>query len=475
MLQNDSIVTSLNFTVRRLANSTVVWSWAFNFLRLASGLLLLPLLLRLLPKAEFGMYYLFLSLNAIVTVLDLGFSPTIGRFVTYAMAGAQKLSAHGIGEEQPHGKPNYPLLWELLLTARVFYGYLVLATLLLLGTLGSLMVGQHVNETLSPAFTWLAWGTSIAAICCETYFNVWNMFLRSMNLVLVATRIYFLSYGLRLAMACGFLVAGCGLLSLPLASLITSLLIWNLSRSQCLRALSSWPRPAQVDWKTHFKTIWPNSWRLGLYFGGAYLATNANQLLCASVFGLEAAGVYGFSVQVVSIVAGMAGVWTLVKWPLVGQFIATRNLDGLRRVLWTRLGLQLGTFIALALAAIFIGPYLIRFIRSDKDMLPLMWMVLLASNGLLDAHCSVWNTMISMWNQLPMLWPSLAANAFALLINVVLVGMPDSHPGYLVLGPLVAGLAMNYWYWPGYGARMLQSTWIRFVGYGLRGRALSVS
>lgn len=467
-------MTSVRSITARLANSTVVWSWGFNFLRLASGLLLLPLLLRLLPGPEFGMYYIFLSLNGIVAVLDLGFSPTIGRFVTYAMAGAQRITAQGISEDQPHGAPNYPLLWELLGTAKVFYGFLVIATLLLLGTVGTYMVGVHVHETASPNFTWLAWGASVAAICAETYFNVWNMFLRSMNQVLTATRIYFVAYGLRLVMACILLVNGWGLLSLPLSSLITAFIVWNFSKAKCLKALGPAPAVRHVDWKAHFRTIWPNSWRLGLYFGGNYLLGITNQNLCAYMFGLEAGGVYGFSVQVISIVGGMAGVWTLVKWPLLGQFIAARNLEALRRILWSRLWLQVISYAGLVLAAILLGPVLISLIRSDKQMLPLLWMALLATNGVLEAHCSVWNTMISMWNQLPMLWPSLITNAVALLLNISLVLLPDAHPGYLVLGPLLAGVAFNYWYWPGYGARMIASTWTRFLGYGLRMKGLDV-
>ena len=132
--------------VNRLYNSTVVWSWAFNFLRLASGVLLLPLLLGLLSKPDLGMYYVFLGLNGLVAVLDLGFSPTIGRFINYAMGGAKQFSAQGLSSEPPHGEPNLPLLWELMFTARVFYRYLVLAIVLLLGTFGSLMV-WHTAET----------------------------------------------------------------------------------------------------------------------------------------------------------------------------------------------------------------------------------------------------------------------------------------------------------------------------------------
>ena len=441
--------------IRRLSDSTVAWSWAFNFLRLASGVLLLPLLLRQLPKADLGMYYVFLNLTGIVIVLDLGFSPTIGRFVSYAMGGARKLTALGLSDEEPHGTPNYPLLWELLLTGRVFYRFLALATVVLLGTLGSLMVWHKVGETSSVQLTWLAWAVCVAAVAAEAYFNLWNIFLRNLNQVRAATRISLLAYSVRLVLACVLLLVGAGLLSLPVASLVTSLMIRNLSRRACLKVLAACPEPVRVDWRSHFRTIWPNSWRLGMHFGGAYLSNNANVLLCSTVFGLEATASFGLSLQILNIISGMAAVWLQVKWPAIGQLIARRNLEKLRQLLWPRIWLQLATYVCLAVAAISLGPALIRFVGSDKEMLPLAWMILLTVNGLLETHCTLWNTFISMWNQLPMLWPSLAANAVGLALNAVFVHLDGAQPGFLVLGPLFACSIFNYWFWPRYGARLL--------------------
>ncbi len=458
---------------RRLSNSAVAWSWGFNFLRLASGLLLLPLLLHKLTKADLGMYYSFLSLSGIVAVLDIGFSPTIGRFVNYATGGATRLSAHGVAEGECLPAANLPLLRELLVTARVFYRFLTLATFVLLGTVGSYMVLQVVAKTSSPGFTWLAWSVSVLAVCAECYFNFWNVFLRNMNRLLLAVRIEALAYGLRLLLACALLLAGAGLLSLPLASLATSLIIRNASRHYCLAALAGCPAPAHVDWRAHFRTLWPNSWRLGLYLAGAYLNMNINVQICSMVFGLGANQEYGLALQIITIVGGMAAVWTSVKWPVIGQHIARQEREPLRRVFWPRLWLHLGTFAVLVTGAITFGPWLIHAAGKDKQMLPLLWMALLALNGLLEQHLSVWNTLIAMGNRLPMLWPSLATNAAALGLNLLFVSRPGAVPGVLALGPLLAGVAFNYWFWPRYGARTLGLGWLQFVRYGFARLRLS--
>ncbi len=211
-----------HLSLRRLHNSTVAWSISFNFLRLASGILLLPLLLRLLTKADLGIYYVFLSLNALVAVLDVGFSPTIGRFVTYAMGGAQKLTALGLEDQNARGTPNYTLVWELLITGRIFYRIVAASVILILGSLGSLMIWMKVMETSSPQLTWIAWGISVSAVAAEAYFGYWNVFLRNLNRVLAATQIAALVYALRLVIACASSALRRRLLSLLIASLTTT-------------------------------------------------------------------------------------------------------------------------------------------------------------------------------------------------------------------------------------------------------------
>src|SRR5438034_376535 len=96
---------------------------------------------------------------------------------------------------------NSPVGWSLSLNfVRLAYG--VLATFVLLGTFGSFVVWQKVGDTSSIPITWAAWGVTVVAAASEIYLNVWNVFLRNLDQVLVATRISLIAYGLRLVLAC---------------------------------------------------------------------------------------------------------------------------------------------------------------------------------------------------------------------------------------------------------------------------------
>src|SRR5438270_13294892 len=158
---------------RRLRNSAVVWSWFYNGLRLASGFILLPLVLNKLPTAELGMYYVLLSLTAIVPLVDFGFGPTIGRFVGYAMGGAQSIQAHGVAEPASSPNPNYRLLWELLFTSRRLYRLLALVLFFVLGAWGTYVVELRVHETAYPSLTRVAWAATLLTALFDIYSNWW--------------------------------------------------------------------------------------------------------------------------------------------------------------------------------------------------------------------------------------------------------------------------------------------------------------
>lgn len=116
--------TDLNNFVRRSWRSAVVWSWIFNGLRLSGVLILLPLITRFLSVPDMGFYMILQNLVTLVPLLDMGFLPAIGRSISYAMAGAKELKAHGTDSStEAGGQPNFALLWQLLSTTRTLYQF----------------------------------------------------------------------------------------------------------------------------------------------------------------------------------------------------------------------------------------------------------------------------------------------------------------------------------------------------------------
>lgn len=435
-----------------------------NGLRLTSGVVILPLLVLKLAKPDYDMYFVFLSLCSLLPILDLGFSVSIGRAVNYAMGGATRLQAMGVAAEPGTGEPNQALLWQLLHATRRLYRLLALGVVILIGVGGTLFIWQAVPQTSSPTITWAAWSVTLASLTWDIYSGWWNVYLRNMNRVLASARQAVLTQLIKIILTCGLLLAGGGLLSVPLATIASSFLLRWLARRSVLKLLDpsrdSGRNSSEV--KAVLATLWPNSWRVGVHFLSGYLAGQANTLICLKLLGLSASGTYGFSLQLVSIGSGMAQVWTYVKWPAVGQLRVNQDHAGLRRLLWPRLWLQYLSYVVLVAGTIILVPALLHWHGSDKALLPGLWLGLMALNGFLELNCSFWNTLISTENRLPMVWPTLISNLISLALIVILTQTTQLGLAAFVIAPLSVGVLFNYWKWPHEGAR---SIGVSFAGF----------
>jgi Na+-driven multidrug efflux pump len=460
-------LSQLKALLDRLYKSAVAWSWIFNGVRLVSGVVLLPLVLRELSTADLGMYYVLLSLIALAPIIDFGFGPTIGRFIGYAMGGAKTLQAQGVHKSaETAASPNYDLLWQLLLTTRTLYRYIAIAVFIIMGIWGTYVVELRIDETSSEFITRLAWGITLVATVSDIYWNWWSTYLFGMNEVRSAARIGLLAVVVRLIVAGVLLLSGAGLLSVPIGILVSNVIWRGLARWRCLALLKNHPRPEKTDIKENLLILWPNSWRLGIYFMSGYLTINANTAICLAAFGLLANAKYGLSVQLMNIAADMAAVWTSTRWPLIIQYQSRHEPLLIQRALWPRFWVQIITFLILAGGVAFCGPTLLRWFGSGKEMLPAPWLQVLMLYAFLNMQFVMWSTLISTGNRLPQLWPTIATNVLSLALSLALVHFTTLGLGALVLGPLLAGIIFNYWYWPLFAARGIGTTLFHFIFFG---------
>lgn len=463
--------------------SPVLWSWAFQGLRVASGLILLPLVLRpeIMGGNDLGMYWVFMELSSLVILFDFGFSPSVGRNVSYAMAGATHLKAEGLVETPAGGEPNKALLWQLLRSTQRLFLILSVAAFVVIGLVGTLTVASRVQETARPHLTWVAWGLVLGASVLEIYAGWWNTFLRGLNQVLPSARIAAVAYALRLVLACGFLLAGWGLIALPVAGLISSTVHRSFSKRRCLAFLGE--PPAVTRWESLLPVLWPNSWRTGVQFLSVYLATRANTLICSHFLGLGVTSSYGLTAQVTQLISSMALVWCSVKWPLVGQLGKVQDTAGLRKLLWPRLWMQTLTFLILAAAAVPIGPLALELLRSERKLLPTGMFAGMLAYGFFETQFVFWTTLLSLVrNRIPSLWPTVITNVTTIVVVFILFQRLGSAPldgesalqtewvrrglSILTFTPLAVASIFNFWFWPLLGARELKTHWMRFMATG---------
>jgi Na+-driven multidrug efflux pump len=227
--------------------------------------------------------------------------------------------------------------------------------------------------------------------------------------------------------------------------------------------LAGHPRPEKAEAKKTFAILWPNSWRTGVQMVAGYLTTSGNTQICNAVLDLRSTAQYGLSVQLITAALGAASVWTAVKWPMVGQYVARHDYQALQRVMRPRVWLHYLSFLFMAAVLILCGPWLLKSFGSGTQMLAPGWLCLMSLDSFLLMQFAFWGTLIFTQNRLPYLWPTVATNVLSLLLSLTLIHFTSLGLGALVLGPLLAGSLFNYWYWPPYSARSVGTTLFRFL------------
>ncbi len=449
----------------RIWNTAVFWTWMFNGLRFAAGLLLMPLLWRLLSKQDLGIYSLFFQFTGFLLTFDQMFSLTISRFVGYAMRGVKELQSIGIATvENGDGSPNVELLSQLLGVTKRIYHILAVGILLLLGVFGTLLLLPDLQKASDPGIARAAWAITVTSACLELYTGYWLTFMRGLNKVLLSSRLSTLVYGLKLALTVALLASRLGLLAVPVATLVTGLVQRWLARAFLRKNL---PAGVAMDvshsWDL-LRRIWPSAWRVGLILFSINVMTVGFGLIISRKWGVADVAPYHFSQQVLySVCVGMASVWTYVKWPMICQLRAHNDFAGMRRTIWPRLWLQLATYLALAAFFILLGPPLLTWIAPDKQLLPRPWLVVLALYAFLDMQYTFWTTLISTENRIPSLWAAVCTNAASLALAAALAQYTTLGWGAFVIAPLCCGALFNFWFWPIAGAAGMQVSLLRFM------------
>ncbi|MGZ8939677.1 MAG: hypothetical protein ACXW32_10745, partial [Limisphaerales bacterium] len=353
----------LNF-LQRAWNTAVFWTWVFNGLRFATGILVIPILYRVLSAPDLDMYALFFVLTGFLFTFDQMFSTTIARNVGYAMRGVADLQGQGVMalDENRNSGPNVPLLGQLLSATKRIYRLLSLGILLLLGTGGTWLLLPYFPETSSPTIARIAWLVTILSACLELYTGYWLVFLRGANQMVLSARLSAFIHGTKLVILISLLFGGAALLAAPIAALITGILQRFLARKYTLSIL---PPDFRLDSSRDselVRAIWPTSWRLGLILLSINIALVSFGKLITWKWGLGAFYPYHFSYQILyGVCMSMAAVWTYVKWPIVCQLRATGDFDGIQTLLWPRIWLQILTYIVLSVGFITFGPPLLKW------------------------------------------------------------------------------------------------------------------
>lgn len=359
--------------LRRLKSSALVWSYATTVLRFGGLFLVLPVVLRTVPQEQLGLFYLFQSFSVISALLDAGIGPTVGRSVSFAWAGAERLErrSHQLIDPSTVSGPNWDLLRRILRTFSRFYLFGAFLLLIVLG-FGCLPFIWKATAGLSdPAQGRWIWMFLVVASAWNFASSIWPSMLGGMNRVRdqqVAQLVSILAGYVTTVVG---LMAGWQLWALALSGFVQAVVLRTVARRVCLAVADGEFKnlPGKFD-RDLFATIWPASWRTGVLWASVSAYLSLPVFLTTTFRGLDDAARIGLAVQLAMTVGQVASAATLVKLPQFSIMKVRGESEQLLALFCERMVAYVLLFVAGSVAVTVLGDWLLHSVIGSKTALP---------------------------------------------------------------------------------------------------------
>lgn len=462
----------------RLYSSAVAWSFVFTAIRAGGNLLVLPLLLHKLSPAELGLWYVFLSLGGLASLIDFGFYPTMSRVTAFLWAGAKEILETGVQPVRATGGippvPNYRLLADLVKTMQIYYRGIGILVTVLMGTFGTIWL-VHKTQTLPDAQTVLwAWLLFLAGIFVNITSGMWHPLLSGINQVRLNQQIFVCGLIVNYLTIIIGLLLGAGLFA-PVAGFF---LMGAVSRTGARWQFSRFTRSKEYAsasrWSSKLlRGLWPTAWRTGVVTLGIYATLNLGTLICSVFLGLEAAASYGLSLQLVLAAVAIASSFVAVKLPLIAQMHALGKTREIGDLIFPRMRWFWCVYIALAAITIVAGDRVIHgWFHSRTPLLATPLLIALFAVTGLEGHHGVFRELAVTAHRNPFAAPVVISGLLIVLLSVLLV--PRIGLWGLVLVPGIVQLSFNNWWTVRVGLQSMGSSVSDYLK-GLFGRPMTTA
>jgi O-antigen/teichoic acid export membrane protein len=435
----------------KITKKDVLWSYFSQIFSVASGLITLPLILKLLSAEEIGMNYLLLSLGALVSLFDFGFTPQFSRNIAYVFTGAQVLKKEGVSVNESNSI-NYRLLATMIYTAKFVYrrlAFVVLSVMLTLGTYYIYYITKGFTNIDNSLSIWILYSIG-------TFFGIYYSYYASLligkGLIMESKKAMVYSKVVYILLTFFFLFSGLGLMGVVLANLIAPF----VNRFISFRYFFTYELNAKIGIYTIskseklelFKIVWHNAKKLGLVFVGSYAINKLSIFLAGLYLPLSDVGSYGLMIQLFGLLSMVSGMFFTVFEPRFSSLRTKGDDKSLIREFAFSMNVYYLTFLIGAFTLLYFGPYFLSLISSNVALPSFFIMLSFAFVLFLEGNHSNFATLIVTKNSVPFVTSSLIAGFF--------IGLGDfislKYTGYGILGlVLVQGLvqiAYANWKWP---------------------------
>lgn len=453
-----------------ITKKDVIWNYVGQFFSLTSGLIVLPLILKMLSPDEVGMNYLMLTISSIVILIDFGFGPQFGRNFSYVYSGAQEIVKEGV-KQNGEGVINYHLLAVLLETAKKIYRIMSTVALILMLTFGTLYVYKVTAGFSNIENSLLTWVIFSFSTYFNVYFGYYTTLLKGSGLVAEASQAMILSKTFYLLINIILLYVGFGLLAVAIANTLSPF----VQGLYCRMVYFTKELKDNINININkeeitrtFNAIWYNAKKLGVCNLGAYGINKMGMFLVGLYLPLSEVSSYGLLIQLATILTSISSLLLTSYLPQISGYRVSGDKNKLISLSSFAIVVFWILVIVGSLIIVIAGDNILSFIGS-KTVLPsatLCGVYLLICA--LEANHSNFATLITTKNEVPFVKAGLISGGLITLISFIVLQFTNWGLWAVVLTQGIVQISFNNWYWPQWVLKDFNIGLFGFVSSGMK-------
>jgi O-antigen/teichoic acid export membrane protein len=421
-------------------------------LQIAAQAVLFPFVLRLLSQETTGIWAIFSTIIAFVNLLDFGFNPSFSRNVTYVLSGVMSLKETGFHIPQKDAVINYSLLKGLIKTMRMFYSCMAVILLILLLSGGTCYIDLVLRDyTGSRNEVFISWFILCAVNVWSFYTLYYDALLLGMGLVKRSRQIAVVGQLLYLVTAVILVLNGFGLIAIVSAQAISVVLrrilsyrsIYTAELKENLRCV--FPQSQ----KDILKAIYPNAIKIGLTGIASFMVSRSAVIVGSLYLPLSTIASYGITIQIIGIIAGIAGVYFTTYQPKIVQHRVYSDTTAIKQYYLRSCFFVWTTYIVMGLLAIFLGDWVVSFLmKSQTPLMDRHFVAVALVVSLLEINHALAGNILLTKNEVPFFKAALFSGSLTLFLLFVFLGYAHIGAWGMILAPAIAQGCYQNWKWP---------------------------
>lgn len=439
----------MNIDIKR---GDVIWSYLGTITSLSSYVIILPLIVHFMHPDLVGLWYVFVSIGAIASLFDFGFTYTFARNITYCWSGSKELQKTGVSSSEV-GSTDFRLMKDILTTSRLVY--LIIATvafvlLISAGTMHIIFVSSEI-QGYSHIIAWLVYSI---AIFLNLYFNYYDSYLLGVGAVKRSNQNKVIARLAHIAVLVLLLSLGLGIIGASAAYLVYGIAFRWLGKHYFYQYKGIGDELSKITTKTDkgtikslFVTIWHNAWRDGVIQMSIYATDQATVLICSAFMSLNETGVYSIALQIATAIAMISSVLYNTYQPQLQSAYVNHEYVRMKKTMNVIVGSLAVLFVIGVVGSIFVAFPLLQLVRTDVCVDVSVFVGICVAQFMIR-YRNCYTTYFSATNRIIYMKSFVVSAVMCVALSFVLLRYYDMGVWGVVIAQIVSQMVFNVWYWP---------------------------